>query len=152
MLVKNNLYKIFIFSLKLFAISVLKVFILDYFSLPLFGLNFFEFNGNVRTDYFYFRVEYSIAYFFFLLISTFSLILIFIFYENTRLLSRFFIFLGFFMNSSLYALIIKYIGAFYLDDHTKYTIFEAGLLGLLCAYFLRPLLFTVKIADPNSQI
>jgi len=152
MLVKNKLYKIFIFSLKLFAISVLKVFILDYFSLPLFGLNFFEFNGNVRTDYFYYRVEYSIYYFSFLLISTFSLILIFIFYENTRLLSRILIFLGFFINSSLYALIIKYIGAFYLDDHTKYTIFEAGLLGLLSAYFLRPLLFPVKIAEPKAQI
>jgi hypothetical protein len=152
MLVKNKLYKIFIISIKHFAISVLKVFILDYFSLPLFGLNFFEFNGNVRTDYFYYRVEYSIYYFSFLLISTFSLILIFIFYENTRLLSRILIFLGFFINSSLYALIIKYIGAFYLDDHTKYTIFEAGLLGLLSAYFLRPLLFPVKIAEPKAQI
>ncbi|NDA61974.1 MAG: hypothetical protein EBX50_08020 [Chitinophagia bacterium] len=147
MLIKNNFYKICIFLLKHFAISVLKVFILDYLTLPLFGLNYFEFNGNVRSDYIYFRIEFSIFYFFFLLLSTFSLILIFIFCGNSRLLSRFFILLGFLINSAFYALIITCIGAFYFDAHTIYSIFEAGLLGVLSSLFLRPLLFPPKLVN-----
>ena len=147
MLNKKN--KIFLLFCKLSLTAALQVLV------TYFGFIFFNNgkNGNISSLTHVFLGDiwlFLITFFMFLALTAFFLTLVS--NEKNVLIRKHFLWVGFITNAIIFSSFLITVGALRSNIYVFFRVIESGIFGMLTAYFLRPILFPVKLVDPSAQI